>query len=99
MIRPSDEHHGSSAEGRAQYDRASLGLKRINPDGAWVETAFTIEDILSCNVTMIERIYLMMGGVGMDWGCCQRVASWAALVFLWGLGVFEFLTLSLIQSY
>ena len=48
---------------------------------------------------MIDRIDLVMDGLGVDWGYCQRVASWAALVFLWGLGVFEFLTLSLVQSY
>lgn len=48
---------------------------------------------------MIERIDLVMDGLGMDWGCCQRIASWTALIFLWGLGVFEFLTLSLVQSY
>ena len=48
---------------------------------------------------MIERVDLVMEVVEMDWGCCQRIASWAALIFLWGLGVFEFLTLSLVQSY
>ena len=48
---------------------------------------------------MMEHTDLVMDGMGMDWGCCQRIASWAALVFLWGLGVFEFLTLSLVQSY
>lgn len=48
---------------------------------------------------MIERMNLVMDEVVMDWGCCQQIASWAALIFLWGLGVFEFLTLSLVQSY
>lgn len=48
---------------------------------------------------MIERIDLVIDGVVMDSGCCQRIASWAALIFLWGLGVLEFLTLSLVQNY
>ena len=48
---------------------------------------------------MIERVVLVMDMAEMDWGCCQRIASWAALIFLWGLGVYEFLTLSLVQSY
>lgn len=30
----------------------------------------------------------------LDWEAGRRLASWAALVFLWGLGVAEFLTLS-----
>ena len=48
---------------------------------------------------MIEYTDLVMNVVGLDWGYCQQIASWAALVFLWGLGVFEFLTLSLVQRY
>ena len=41
------------------------------------------------------------GGIGDDdWACCcYRLAGWAALVFLWGLAVFEFLTLSFVRSY
>ena len=48
---------------------------------------------------MIDRIDLVMDVVVMDSDYCQRIASWAALIFLWGLGVFEFVTLSLVQSY
>ena len=48
---------------------------------------------------MIERVDLVMNVVEMDWGCRQQIASWAALIFLWGLGIFEFLTLSLVQIY
>ena len=70
--------------------RQTLGEEGVND---------RVEDIHFHYETMIERVDLVMDVVEVDWGCCQRIASWAALIFLWGLGVFEFLILSLVQSY
>ena len=39
------------------------------------------------------------GGVVLDWEGYQRLASWAALVFLWGLSVGEILTIRLYRQY
>ena len=34
-----------------------------------------------------------------NWDSCQRLVSWAAIVFFWGLSICEYLTLSFYQRY
>ena len=46
---------------------------------------------------MIDGIDMAM--IGLNWVCYQRLISWVALVFLWALGVAEFVTLKPHNNY
>ena len=60
---------------------------QILGDGVYVGVPIMIDDIDTAKMD------------GLDWVCYQHLVSWAALVFLWALGVSEFVTLSSYHNY
>lgn len=49
--------------------------------------------------TDLDFMHSGQGDGVLDGDGYQRLLSWAAIVFLWGLGIFEHLTLSFYRRY